>query len=314
MSAEIGSAPARARTTPRLLAALREISLLAGCLLAYSAVRLAAVDERWVADRNAEAILGFERLLHLDVEASVNAALGRVPALEVLASYWYAGLHYTVTPLALFLVYRLRRDRYRTMRTALLLPTAIALIGYVLLPTAPPRLLGGYTDTLLATSDLGWWSGEGSAVRGAASAVNQFAAMPSMHVGWALWCSLVFWQLARGRTHRALAASYAVLTTVVVVATGNHWVLDVVAGAALVAGAWWFVVVRTTRRTAASAAPPSREERASLPRPRSSPCSFATAPPGPARPPGAAPPERRLPGPRTSTDAPTTPASTPSSG
>jgi hypothetical protein len=297
VSAEINPA-ARARTAPWLLGALREVVLLVGFLLAYSAVRLAAVDERWVADRHADAILGIERLLHIDIEATVNAALGRVPSLEVLASYWYAGLHYTVTPLALFLVYRLRPERYRTMRTALLLPTAVALIGYVVLPTAPPRMLDGYTDTLLVTSDVGWWSGEGSAVQGAASAVNQFAAMPSMHVGWALWCSLVFWQLARGRAQRALGASYAVITTLVVIATGNHWVLDVVAGAVLVAAAWWFTVVRTTRRPDVPAGT-SEGDRASLPRPRSSSSGFVTQPTG------AAPPGPILPSPRTSTATPT---------
>lgn len=232
------------RTTPRMLLALREVLLLGALLLAYSAVRLAAVDDQWLADRHADAVLGLERLLHIDVESAVNGALAGMPRLEVVASYWYAALHYTVTPLALVLVYRRRPRHYRRMRAALVVPTAVALIGYVTFPTAPPRLLGGYTDSLLATADLGWWSGEGSAVQGAASAVNQFAAMPSMHVGWALWCSLVFWQLARGPLQRGLAAAYAPGTALVVVATGNHWVLDVLAGALLVAVVWWLAVGR----------------------------------------------------------------------
>lgn len=227
-----------------MLLALREALLLVALLLAYSAIRLTAVDDRGLADQHAADVLGLERLLHLDVESAVNAALAQLPPLEVAAAYWYAALHYTVTPLALVLLYRFRPQQYRRMRAALVIPTAVALIGYVTFPTAPPRLLGGYTDTLLATADLGWWGGEGSAVQGAASAVNQFAAMPSMHVGWALWCSLVFWQLARGRVQRVLAAGYAPGTALVVVATGNHWVLDVLAGGLLVAVAWWFAVVR----------------------------------------------------------------------
>jgi membrane-associated phospholipid phosphatase len=258
VSAEAGPAPAHIevpRTTPRMLLALREVVLLGGLLLAYSAIRLAAVDDRGIADRHATAVLGLEQVLHLDVESAVNSALAQLPPLEVFASYWYAALHYTVTPLALVLVYRLRPRQYRRMRAALLLPTAVALIGYVAFPTAPPRLLGGYIDTLLATADFGWWSGEGSAVRGAASAVNQFAAMPSMHVGWALWCSLVFWQLARGRLQRVLAASYAPGTALVVIGTGNHWVLDVVAGAVLVAVAWWVAVGRDRPSPAPEPAP-----------------------------------------------------------
>jgi hypothetical protein len=240
----------RARTVPhRLLLAGREITLLLGFLLAYSLIRLTAEDDRVVADRHAAGVLGLERALDIDIESAVNATLGRLPALEVAASYWYAALHYTVTPLALVLLYRLRPWQYRRTRTALLLPTAVALIGYVSFPTTPPRLLGGYTDTLLATADVGWWSGEGSAVQGAASAVNQLAAMPSMHVGWALWCSLVFWQLARTPVQRALAASYAPLTALVVVSTANHWVLDVVVGALLVAGAWLILDPARQRRS-----------------------------------------------------------------
>lgn len=241
-----------------MLLALREVLLLAGLLLAYSAIRLAAVDDRWLADRHADAVLGLERLLHVDVESAVNGALAGMPELEVVAAYWYAALHYTVTPLALFLLYRLRPQRYRRIRLALVIPTAVALIGYVIFPTTPPRLLGGYTDTLLVTADLGWWDGGGSAVQGAASAVNQFAAMPSMHVGWAVWCSLVFWQLARGPVQRLFAAGYAPGTALVVLATGNHWVLDVLAGAALVAVTWWFTVVRPDAPAREHGAPAGR--------------------------------------------------------
>ena len=227
--------------------AVRETALVLVLLLAYTRIRLVASDDRSVAVGHASDVLHLERLLHLDVEAAVNAALGALPPLEVAASYWYAALHYTVTPLVLVLLYRARPAEYRRLRTALVLATAVALIGYVALPTAPPRLLGGYTDTLAATSSLGWWGAEGSAVRGAGGAVNQFAAMPSMHVGWALWCSLVLWRLARTRRARVLAAGYAPVTALVVVATGNHWVLDVLAGALLVALAWVLVQARPRR-------------------------------------------------------------------
>jgi hypothetical protein len=116
----------------------------------------------------------------------------------------------------------------------------------VALPTAPPRLVGGYVDTLLSTSPVGWWGAEGSAVRGAGGAVDQYAAMPSMHVGWALWCGMVFWRLARARWQHVLAVGYPAVTAVVVIATANHWVLDVLVGAALV-GAAWVGVLRVHR-------------------------------------------------------------------
>ena len=218
--------------------AFREVALLGALMVAYSQIRLAASDDVRTAVGHADGVLRIERVLHLDVEAALNSALQAVPGLEVIASYWYAALHYTVTPLALVLLYRHRRPDYRRARTALVAATAAALVVYVALPTAPPRLLPGYTDVLLATSHVGWWGAEGSAVRGAGGAVNQFAAMPTMHVGWALWCGLVFWQLARTPWQRTLAVAYPVGTALVVLSTANHWLLDVLAGAALVAVAW----------------------------------------------------------------------------
>ncbi|QXG75939.1 phosphatase PAP2 family protein [Modestobacter sp. L9-4] len=232
--------------------ALRETALVLAMLFAYTRIRLVASDDRSVAEGHARDVLSVERWLHLDVESTLNRVLGALPPLEVAASYWYAALHYTVTPLALVLLYRSRPAEYRRLRTALVLATAVALIGYVTFPTAPPRLVGGYTDTLAATSSVGWWGAEGSAVRGAGGAVNQFAAMPSMHVGWALWCGLVFWRLARTRRQRALAAAYAPVTALVVVSTANHWVLDVVVGALLMTAAWVAVQPRTRRRTPAA--------------------------------------------------------------
>jgi len=233
----VGAPTVGARTSAWVVA-VREAALLLALLFAYSRVRLAASDDRATAVRHGLDVLQLERLLHLDVEAAVNGALGQVSVLAVAASYWYAALHYTVTPLALVLLYRHRPGEYRRLRTALVLATAAALVGYVALPTAPPRLVGGYVDTLLSTSPVGWWGAEGSAVRGAGGAVDQFAAMPSMHVGWALWCGLVFWRLAHTRWQRALALGYPAVTAVVVVGTANHWVLDVLAGAALVGVAW----------------------------------------------------------------------------
>jgi membrane-associated phospholipid phosphatase len=245
--------------------AVREAALVLAMLFAYTRIRLVASDDRSLAEGHARDVLSVERWLHLDVEATLNRVLGALPPLEVAASYWYAALHYTVTPVALVLLYRSRPAEYRRLRTALVVTTAVALVGYVTFPTAPPRLVAGYTDTLAATSSVGWWGAEGSAVRGAGGAVNQFAAMPSMHVGWALWCSLVLWRLARTRGQRALAAAYAPVTALVVVSTANHWLLDVVVGALLMALAW--VAVQPRSRQLTDAAVP--DVRAVVPVPRS---------------------------------------------
>jgi hypothetical protein len=256
--------------------AVREVALVLAMLFAYTRIRLVASDDRSLAVHHALDVLHVERVLHLDVEATLNTVLGWLPPLEAFSSYWYAALHYTVTPLALVLLYRTRPAEYRRTRTVLALATAVALVCYVAFPTAPPRLLTGYTDTMAQTSSLGWWGAEGSAVRGAGGAVNQFAAMPSMHVGWALWCSLVFWRLARNHWQRALAAGYAPVTALVVVSTANHWVLDVVLGALLVAVLWWLLArPRQAARSSAPALPPVTIP----PVPTVPPVAVAVAPP-----------------------------------
>ena len=81
-------------------------------------------------------------------------------------SYWYSLLHYVVTPAVLIWVYRRHRGDYRQVRNALVLASAIGLVGFTLLPMAPPRMLPGFVDTLAATSGVGWWGGDASAPRG----------------------------------------------------------------------------------------------------------------------------------------------------
>ena len=101
---------------------------------------------------------------------------------------------------------------------------------------APPRMLPGYVDVLATTSVNGWWGSDASAPKGLGGLTNELAAMPSMHVGWALWCAWVVFLCTRSRLLRTLVAVYATGTTVVVVITANHYLLDAVAGAAIVAG------------------------------------------------------------------------------
>jgi membrane-associated phospholipid phosphatase len=153
--------------------------------------------------------------------------------LGLLCAYLYATLHYLVTPLVLGWVGIRRREAYPRARSALLLATAFGLLGYWLAPTAPPRLLDtGLTDTMAVFSGAGWWGDAASAPRGMESLSNQYAAMPSLHVGWALWVALVVYRHARGPLARGLAVAYPVLMSVVVMATANHYLLDVVAGIA----------------------------------------------------------------------------------
>lgn len=223
--------------TRRLLGArgLQEIALLASLWIFYSLTRLVAADDLVAARGRAADLLHVERFVHLDVESWLNNALAPVNQIAVPMSFWYATLHYLVTPAVLAFIYFRHRVEYSRVRNAIVIGSAIGLAGYLAFPTAPPRLMpgSGYLDALARTASFGWWGADASAPAGLGHITNELAAMPSLHVGWTVWVAWAVWRHTNllGRT---LASLYVAGTTFVVVATGNHWVLDAVAGAAVV--------------------------------------------------------------------------------
>jgi hypothetical protein len=149
--------------------------------------------------------------------------------------------------------------RYRSIRSVLFATNLVALLGFYFYALAPPRMYPehGFVDTIIAFHTWGSW---GSADVAAAS--NQYAAMPSLHIGWALWCAVVIVALAERRWVRVLGAAYPVATLFVVVATANHFLLDAVGGVlVLVCG---FVIQRLLSGRPAFAPPvlavPNRTE------------------------------------------------------
>jgi len=220
-------------------AALREIALVVVLYAAYSATRFVVGGDWGAARHHALDILEVEQFLHIDVEHEINHAITPITPLAVFSAYWYATMHFIVTWTVLIVLYIRRPALYRPARTALFAATFIALLGYMFYPTAPPRLTGGYIDTVAATSQYGWWPSAADQAQNASTVTNQVAAMPSMHVGWAFWVSLVLACLARRRWLKVLAYGYVATTTAVVVLTANHWLLDAVAGGALVFVCWW---------------------------------------------------------------------------
>jgi hypothetical protein len=222
-------------TVPRAHRAGRELLLLALLYVGYSAARLLAHADVGAATANARQLLHLEAAMHLDVEHWANSTLASVPALALLSSYWYSALHYVVTPAVLIWVYRAHVPQYRRVRNSLVVASAVGLVGFTLLPMAPPRMLPGYVDTLAATATHGWWGSDASAPRGLGGLTNELAAMPSLHVGWALWCTWVVFLCTRTTWLRVVAVAYSAGTVLVVVATANHYVLDAVAGAAVIA-------------------------------------------------------------------------------
>ena len=221
----------------RLLVArgTREVALLAALWIAYSASRYIADDDLASARSRATDLLHVERYLHIDVEGWLNHALSPITEIAVPMSFWYASLHYIVTPAVLVFLFIRHRSDYPRARNALVIGSAIGLVCYMLIPTAPPRLMPGghYLDALARTASFGWWTTHASAPAGLGHMTNELAAMPSLHVGWTVWVAWAIWRHTN-LMGRALACTYVVGTTVVVIATGNHWLLDAVAGAAVV--------------------------------------------------------------------------------
>lgn len=236
--AAVGAAVAPATRRWWRRAGVRELGLLVLVYVGYALSRLLADDSFGPARDTALTLLGMERVLGLDLEAGLNRWFLGQAEVGLLAAFYYAAAHYVVTLLVLVWLF-VRRDRlYRLARQALLGATFIALVGYLLLPTAPPRLLPGYADLMVVHAEAGWWGAAASAPQGLGWMTNQLAAFPSMHAGWALWVALAVQAATAAPLLRGLAWTHAALTAVVVVGTGNHWLLDVLVGWAVVWVAW----------------------------------------------------------------------------
>ncbi|WP_326697180.1 phosphatase PAP2 family protein [Streptomyces sp. NBC_01754] len=236
----VSAGSTRTRTRARL-GALRsprrprlwfEILLIAVSYWLYSLVRNAVPEQKAAALRNADWIWSLEHAAGLAFEKTVNHAVNSVTWLIVSMNYYYATLHFIVTIAVLVWLFRRHPGRYAAARLILFATTAVALLGYYLFPLAPPRLMrgGGFIDTVLLHET---W---GSMASGNFKQMsNQYAAMPSMHIGWSLWCGLTVFALARVPWVRVLGLLYPVATLVVIVATANHFWLDAVGGMACLA-------------------------------------------------------------------------------
>ncbi|MEU4427927.1 phosphatase PAP2 family protein [Actinoplanes sp. NPDC024001] len=217
----------------RASAAARELALVAALFLVYKVARLAANGHVGEAFGNAHWIWNAERALRLPGELAVQQALLGSPALVTAANSYYAYVHFPATAACLIWLYLRRPAHYRWTRNVLVLLTSGALAVHFLIPLAPPRMLTG-TGML----DLGRLFGPG--VYGPPETdqlSNQYAAMPSLHVGWAVVVAVALLTATSAR-HRGLWLLHPAITLLVVVATGNHYWLDAVAAGALVAAAY----------------------------------------------------------------------------
>lgn len=221
----------------------RELLLVAGLFLVYKLGRLLVTGHTDEAFRNADHVWDLERALHLPGEGAVQSALLQGDGLVHLANTYYATVHFPATAAFLVWLYLRRPKHYVWARRALAAITAAALVVHLTFPLAPPRMLG--MAGLVDTGQL-----YGPTVYGASpeadSLSNQFAAMPSLHFGWALMVAIGLIVATRSRW-RWLWLLHPLLTLLVIVGTANHYWLDAAVAAALLGGV--LAVVRLPHRT-----------------------------------------------------------------
>ncbi|MFC8569191.1 phosphatase PAP2 family protein [Streptomyces sp. NPDC057245] len=207
---------------------VRELLLVAGLFLVYKAGRQLAAGHTAEAFRNARDVWGFERALRLPDEGAVQSLLLHGDTLVHVANAYYAAVHFPATVAFLVWLYLRRPAHYVWARRTLAAVTGAALALHLLFPLAPPRMLtaAGLVDTARVY---------GPSVYGPPSTdelSNQFAAMPSLHFGWALMLAVGLIVATRSRL-RWLWLLHPLVTLLVIVGTANHYWLDVLAAAAL---------------------------------------------------------------------------------
>jgi hypothetical protein len=211
---------------------LRQVALFAAAYWGYRFVRGAVDGKAAESFQNARELISIERAANLFVEPAVQAWAHGQEWLIDFASWMYVNAQATVTLGTLVFIYLVHNRSFYFVRNMLMVSMGIALVGYALFPTAPPRFMPewGFVDTV---SDFTGIPQDSVAVN---ALFNPFAAVPSMHVAFALMLGLSLARLVRHPAVKALWLAYPLLITFVVVATANHFVIDAILGA-LVAGA-----------------------------------------------------------------------------
>ncbi|SEQ19432.1 PAP2 superfamily protein [Streptomyces sp. yr375] len=234
--------------TPARPPIVREFLLVAGLFLVYKFGRQLATGHTGEAFRNARDVWHVERWLHLPGEGAVQAPLLHGGGLAEVANTYYATVHFPVTVAFLVWLYLRRPAHYVWARRVLAALTAAALVLHLAFPLAPPRMLAatGLVDTARVY---------GPSVYGPPQTdhlSNQFAAMPSLHFGWALMVAVGLIVATRSRW-RWLWLLHPLLTLLVIVGTANHYWLDALVAGALLALA--LTLIQAPRRTTTPAAP-----------------------------------------------------------
>ena len=184
-----------------------------------------------VAFQNGRSVIGIEQSLGIFVEPKIQELLGPTSLVGDAASWMYLNAQVTVTLAALVYLYLRHNRSFYFVRNMFIVAWFIALVGYMVFPTAPPRFFPewGFVDSVADFTGV-------DASNGAANALfNPYAAVPSMHVAFALMIAVPLAKLAKTRPVRWFWTAYPLVVTFVIVMTANHFVFDAVLGAATAA-------------------------------------------------------------------------------
>ena len=231
----------RALTRSRPRSGRRELAIFAAAYLTYFGVRAVTQGATQRAVANALDLMHAERGLHIDIEGSVQAAVRGSRTLVDAANGLYIWGHWPLLIIGGVLLFHLSPEHYYRLRDVCLLSGALGLIVFALFPVAPPRLApSGLVDTITLHA---------RAYRTALppSLVNEYAAMPSFHAGWNLILGIELFRSTHRLVLRGFAVAMPAAMAFAVVATANHYVLDVIAGALAVSVAL-LVVTGINRR------------------------------------------------------------------
>ena len=220
---------------------IRELCVIAAFAVVYEEIRDHMAQAGGAAASHALLIVAAEKALGLFREHAVQSAIIGSQTVTDAFNAYYGYTHFLIPALVLAWLFIRHPAHYARARTALAVITGLAFVCFWVFPVAPPRLLPvrfGIVDTLVAPDGSRHFDSVLISTAG-----DKYASMPSLHVAWAVWCALALYPVVRHWALRALAVAYPLATTLVVVATGNHFFLDVIAGV-LVACVTWVVVTR----------------------------------------------------------------------
>jgi hypothetical protein len=206
--------------------ALRQLALFAGAYYLYRIVRGLVDGQATIAFENARTLVDVERTLGLFFEPGLQAWASGQEWIVTGANWMYVNSHFVITTTFLIWLYIFRNQSYYYVRNMFMIAMGLALVGYMAFPTAPPRYLPewGFTDTVA--------SFVGPQAEASANVLyNPFAAVPSMHVAFALMVGIPAIRIVKHRFAKALWALYPAVVTFVVVVTANHFWLDAALGA-----------------------------------------------------------------------------------